>query len=228
MKTHLIATGLLAAAVISAPAVAHDAWAEPVPIYRLSFGHLDTGPEDYPHHRVMSLQVLDESGQDIDYQLLDGPDGALIYADAPASLILAVIDNGLWTRTAAQGYRRGAPKAFSGAQETRNFIKYGKSVLRWHADATRAVGHKLELVPLGRPQVGEPLRVTVLFDGQPLPGASISHGYGDNERLVTADDNGRAQLRVDTLPIQFAARHDAPALDSDGYGLAATLYLGAE
>lgn len=224
----LSAGALLIAATL--PAQAHDAWAEPVPVYRINHKHLDQPPEDYPMRRLVSLQVRDTLGEGVSHRLLDGPQGALVHAEAPAARIDVVIDNGVWTESRTHGYRRGPARAFASGTTTKNFMKYGKSILAWSPDATVPSGHRLEIVPTRQPEPGEDLRVRVLHDGEPLAGVAVTEGAGDAQQRYETDAQGYAAVPISALPAQFAVRHSAPSARPtvDETQMVATLYLGAQ
>lgn len=83
-----------------------------------------------------------------------------------------------------------------------------------HPQATKPLGHILEIVPEKDPatlKAGEPLRVTVYFQGKPLADAQVAAVYsgfkakGHEFPFVTrTDTNGKAELKLDRPGLWYA------------------------
>ncbi len=118
-------------------------------------------------------------------------------------LVAARYDNGFWARVSVPGqarpFSRNTTRALMPEAEsvTQN-LKFAKALVldgRDGASFQRTVGHLLELVPQENParlQPGEPLAVRVLLGGQPLAGANVERGNGQDvvaeeriERFIT-------------------------------------------
>lgn len=122
------------------------------------------------------------------------------------------------------------------------YSRYAKLIVGDAEDATRPLGHELEIVPEKNPsqlKPGETLLVRILFHGQPLSGVRVSAVYEGaepkgHEFPVTAetDEQGRARLRLDRSGLWYARLiHMVPAeneRDADWRSFFATLTFRVE
>lgn len=105
------------------------------------------------------------------------------------------------------------------------YSRYSKLLLGGGADATRALGHALEIVPEKDPatlQSGEALSVRVLFRGQPLADVQVAAVYagakmqGHEFPVVTrTDKDGRAVLKLDRPGLWYARLIHMVAAEND-------------
>ncbi|WP_326544193.1 DUF4198 domain-containing protein [Pseudorhodoferax sp.] len=172
---------------------AHDAWIEPAATgFAVVFGH-DGKLETALPSKVLKAQAIDAAGRSLPLRL----DGLQLAVQGTPSLLLLHYDNGFWSRTPA-GTKSGARNAVPGALGASHALKYGKTVQVWDAQASRAQGLPVEIVPLSAqaPAAGTQLPVQVLWDGQPLAGATLSWHDAGQDRDIRADAQGRATLPV--------------------------------
>ena len=82
------------------------------------------------------------------------------------------------------------------------FFRYAKTLLLTGATSSaesRTFGFRYEIVPRSDPWSGSPLRVQVLFDGKPLPGALVTAIHRDDPQArayARSDPQGRATLNL--------------------------------
>lgn len=130
-------------------------------------------------------------------------------------LVAARYDNGYWARVTVPGqakpFTRNTTRALlPEASVVTNNLKFAKALLldaRDDISFQRTLGHLLELVPKKNPatlQPGEPLPVRVLLGGQPLAGAGIEVGNGEDviaeDKIVRHTTNASGIAMVPLLP----------------------------
>lgn len=212
----------LALALMVAGARAHDAWIEPAAEggFTVVFGH-DGQREAAQPGKVLQAQAVDASGSSLPVRR----DGVRLQVQGAPSLLLLHYDNGFWSRT-PQGSRNLPRNEVPGAVSATHALKYGKTVQVWDAQATRAQGLPVEIVPASAqaPVAGAQLPVQVLWDGRPLAGALLSWRAAGQDREARTDAQGRATVGVSTgrqmvsvsarRPLAHDARADALSVSS--------------
>lgn len=187
---HAAALGLV---LCAATAQAHDAWIDPSPGgFTVVFGHAGK-LETALARKVLQAQAVGAAGQALPLRL----DGLKVAVDGQPSQLLLHYDNGFWSRT-PEGSRSGPKNEVPGALGASHALKYGKTLVRWDAQASRPQGLPVEIVPQAAqaPTAGSRLPVQVLWDGQPLAGAVLSWHEGGQEKDTQADAQGRASVPV--------------------------------
>lgn len=185
--------GALLLALLGTAAQAHDAWIEPATGgFTVVFGHEGKLEAALPS-KVLKAQAVDGAGRVLPLKL----DGLQVAVDGKPSLLLLHYDNGFWSRT-PEGSRSGPKNEVPGASSASHALKYGKTVQVWDAQASRVQGLPVEIVPQSAqaPVAGTQLPVQVLWDGQPLAGATLSWHEAGQDRDTKADAQGRALLPV--------------------------------
>ncbi len=180
-------------ALLGTAAQAHDAWIEPAASgLSVVFGH-DGKLETALPSKVLKAQAVDAAGQALPLKL----DGLKVAVDGKPSLLLLHYDNGFWSRT-PEGTKSGPKNEVPGAVSASHALKYGKTVQVWGAQASRVQGLPVEIVPqtAQAPAAGTQLPVQVLWDGQPMAGATLSWHEGGQDKDTKADTQGRALLPV--------------------------------
>lgn len=199
MKKVILPLLLLAAAAL--PLLAHDAWVDPLggPVYQVFYGH--KVPEDYPAAKVISLQVLDAAQHFLPYARQVSAKGLSIKLSGQPAMFALEFDNGYWTKTAADKESRNMrltslPGSRTGAVGSRLF-KFSKTVLRWQPWMFKPVGQRFEFVPepfSGPLRAGQPFRVRLLLDGQPLANAMVENN--SNEEGPRTDASGAVTITL--------------------------------
>lgn len=181
-------------ALAGAPAGAHDAWIEPAAGggFTVVFGHEGQLEAAQPA-KVLQVQAVDASGRSLKVHR----DGVQLKVEGQPSLLLLRYDNGFWSRT-PEGSKNLPKNQVPGAVSATHALKYGKTVLVWDAQAGRAQGLPVEIVPQSAqvPAAGTQLPVQVLWDGQPLAGAMLSWHAAGQDKEARTDAQGRASVGV--------------------------------
>lgn len=130
-------------------------------------------------------------------------------------LVGARYDNGYWARVQLPGQARAVARNTTRAMLPEaglvtNNLKFAKALVLDGRDETsfnRHLGHLLELVPQKNPatlRAGEPLPVRVLINGQPLAGAAVEVGNGEDaipeDKIVRHTTDGSGTALVPLLP----------------------------
>jgi nickel transport protein len=213
---------LLPAALAAWPGLgwAHAAWlAQSHGALAVIYGH-GASDEAYDPARVTRLQACDAAGacadlprRDLDTHVeTDWPEGA--------HAVAAAFDNGTWSQD-AQGEWHNRPRTeVEGATRAGRYLKHATYLLGHLEGEFAPLGHRLEIVPLADPldmAAGDALELRVLFDGEPVEGASVVADYvGDAEAepvLTDAEGVARVVLRQNGLNV-VAASHTV-ALEGD-------------
>jgi uncharacterized GH25 family protein len=121
--------------------------------------------------------------------------------------------------------RKAAGKSEAPGREL--YSRFAKAILPEDTEATRPMGHELEIVPLKDPSVlkkGEALPVRVLFRGKPLTGVQVSAVYAGAKLeghvfpvSSTTDAKGEAKLELDRPGLWYARLiHMLPSAEAGG------------
>lgn len=206
----------------------HDVWVGDD--YTILFGHADAEPESYPADRLVSADVLADDGEAIAFKT-ERVDGMtrLVPESAPA-MVLIGFDNGYYTQSAGD-YERGRAMVLPDAEESRRFLKFGKTIFDWAPAAAEPRDMVLELVPLRDPaklEANAALPVRVLFRGESLTGATVLRDVPGQQAEFDTDADGRAEVAYDPNRAQrYTVRHKVPGLAADvvSVQLATTLHI---
>jgi nickel transport protein len=158
-------------------------------------GHGDQPPQPLPVSRLQLLLRADAEPAGGGLTWSEAAADTPIVAPLDAAAVLAVLDWGWWTKTAA-GTRNEPPAGVAGALQAWTSRETVKHLSRWAEGANRPAGRDLELTPLSDPLVlkrGDKLEVLVTLDGAPVAGAVVA--YDGNARGATGDD-GRLRLKL--------------------------------
>lgn len=230
------AAPLLAAALLSPPAMGHDIVLVPAGGGALTvrYGH----PHDWlpvDGEKLLELQVLGVGGTPADRhrQLMrNGLDLVLPKRSVAApALVAARYDNGFWVEgtpgpDGKAEWRNTSRFMAPGAASVMLSVKFAKALAASATDEAvyrQRVGHLLEIVPQRNPLAagaGETLAVLVLFDGKPLSGAGIENSNlidpipEDKITRYRTDADGIAQVPirakgVNTLAVDVERKLDA-------------------
>ena len=192
----ILSAALLAAAL---PVQAHTANIEPDGPNRFAVQFWGHGGQTEPYAvgKVRSVTAFDARGGAVALTTAVGADGVVrATAAAAPAVVLLTFDNGIWSRAEGGKSEEKPMNENPGATRGTHALKTAKTIVQWSAATTRVYGQSLELVPLtaAAPRVGQPLRVRVLFDGKPLPGAKVA--AHEEAPAVLADADGVAALPV--------------------------------
>lgn len=129
--------------------------------------------------KVTAMAAYDAAGKQAPTQL--SVNGPLLLVDTTAqpAVVAAVLDNGLWSRTADGHWHNQGKDEVPDATVSEHTYKYAVH-LRQPLSAPLPVlaAHKLQIVPLSPAlpnTAGQPLKLRVLFDGKPVRGAKVQN-----------------------------------------------------
>jgi cobalt/nickel transport system permease protein len=175
-------------------ASAHDYWIERKGSgFAIVYGHGDQRME-YDPANVQRVTVYDAEGKPVEFRKEVQGKVLTVHPSGPATLIVADLDSGYWSKT-IYGWKNLPKRKASRVVEAVRTYHYSKSVVAWGDAAGRPVGGmKLDVVPQKNPfalRAGETVPVKVLYDGKPLAGSSVE---GDHEKVAWTDNDGIAMV----------------------------------
>ena len=192
----------LTLALLAGTAAAHTAWLEiedaEAGVWQVWFGGHEGKAETYPPEKLESVAAHAADGASLTVYRDDRADGVRVRADGDVAVWLVFFDNGVWSRPEGGRSVNRPMNEVPGAVSGVSAVKYHKTIVEWGEAATRAWGQPFEVVPLSAapPVAGEPMRLQVLIDGQPVEGIKLAFDeYGDG---VSTDADGVASIVPET------------------------------
>lgn len=189
-SSSLLATILL---LVSSTVSAHTAWLEPEAgqsdVYRLHFGGHAGVEEAYDAKKLISVSAYDSEGHSINVKKDETADGILLKVEESPSFFTLHFHNGIHSRD-MQGRSFEMPMSeLPNAREATNTPKYHKFIVEWNEASIKEQGQEFEVVPLDaeQPRAGQPMRVKVLMNGEPVEGIALGQGEEGNEGLTNAE-----------------------------------------
>ncbi len=181
-------------AVCTAPASAHEIWAETAHTHGGDILKAELGYGDFPeltpipaerrHIFSQPMQLVTEKGTE--NLLQKGRHNYQYQSRQPVRegsyLVLGTYRPTFWSKN-SNGWQQVSLRDMPDAEYCEQTRMYAKNIVNvGHESATksvitRPVGHGLEIVPLDNPaniRVGEAFPVKVLFNGEPLPDATLT------------------------------------------------------
>jgi uncharacterized GH25 family protein len=180
------------------PALAHNLWLNPSDYFPEVGATVDIGigwGHKYPANRVdqeikdgrvETIQAVDPDGKTIDLSKVSAALYQLKIDKPGAYLITARIKPGFFTTT-PQGRKWGNKKEIANSIKCTNFHIQAKTVLIAgdnDKNLVNVAGQPLEVIPLNNPEgmkPGDALSVKLLFNGKPLPEATVKATYAGFE-----------------------------------------------
>lgn len=197
-----LAAAVAVAALLSAPAAAHEFVVKPSataaaadqPIdFQVLSTHVFLEPEEMEKAESVTAALVDKTGtvaldlaENAAAQRLDGR----VAGTGETAWLTAHRLGQIWSKT-AEGWIEGGRDVAPEAEFTNTYEKFAKVLINAEPGAeiaTRPVGQLLEIVPLGDladARAGEPVAVQVLFDGQPVEGTVSATFDGFSDRPNT-------------------------------------------
>jgi nickel transport protein len=139
----------------------------------------------------------------------------LTMAEMDSLMVVARYDNGYWVKT-SHGHRNTSKLRVPDAEDSLSSMKYAKALIEIGSESSalyeKAVGHRLELIPLSNPfslKPGDALKIRVQFDGKPLAGVSVEIGDGETPMEETqiprypTDELGIAAVPISKSGLQL-------------------------
>lgn len=166
--------------------------------------------------KVKSVTAYDEDGKEVQTKLTANGPLATVDLDNQPAIVAAVLDNGLWSKTADGKWHNKGKDEVPDAKVSEHTWKYAVH-LRRELNAVPALsGQTLQIVPVKAPlpvKMGQAIKVRVLYQGKPVAGARILSDMvndPDQKPLKTAKDGTvTVKLRNQGLNV-LAAIYDAP------------------
>ncbi|MDR7297219.1 hypothetical protein J2X16_002566 [Pelomonas aquatica] len=170
--------------------------------------------------KLRAIGGLDGRGQAVPAPLeIEGRMAFINLGHRPAVLV-ATMDNGLWSRDATGKWHGKGKDEVAGAVVSGHYMKYATHLVKPpEAALAPAPGLALQIVPVGLkfPQyLGEPLTVQVFYDGKPLPHAAVWRDVVTDPDGVPlkADAQGRVTLPVRNQGLNvIRVEHESASVD---------------
>lgn len=214
---------LLAAAIAwgglqASAAHAHNVWleADAQGGYAVQFGGHDGRLEAFDAAKLQSVQAFDRRGRSIDVAITPQNGGVRVQPARQAALLAAHFDNGFFSRVGDGPMVNRPMNENPGATSGVHAVKFHKTIIQWGAIAQKPLGQRLEIVPLTHetPHAGRPMRVQVLWAGQPIEGIRLSLGEkgapvttaADGTATVTPAAGANQLLAIRRMPVAGDAR----------------------
>jgi nickel transport protein len=169
--------------------------------------------------KVKAVAAYDEDGKEVQTQL--APNGPLLVVntDNQPAIVAAVLDNGLWSKTADGKWHNKGKDEVPDATVSEHTFKYAVHLRRPLSAALPVLpAHKLQIVPVAKElpeQMGQPLTLRVLYEGKPVRGARVQPDFvndPDSEPLKTgADGTVMIKVRNQGLNVIVAVFESPPA-----------------
>ncbi len=178
-------------------AMAHTVWLEPAQAkgdFQVKFGGHAGKIETYQPEKIKQIAALDKQGKMLNVKQDITPDGVRLHIDGAPALIVMHFDNGIHSRPATGPSVEKPMNEVPGATRATYAVKYHKTVVEWAPLVTKTLGQPFEVVPLSaqQPAAGQPFRVRVLQDGNPVSGVKLGHGEEGTATDPVTDAEGVA------------------------------------
>ncbi|ABK98867.1 DUF4198 domain-containing protein [Pelobacter propionicus] len=254
-KTVMVLAAVACSAVSSTTAHAHDTWAvmqdytlvkPAAPMLNVVSSHLFSFPAKdlVTTDRVASVLFIAPDGTET-RGVPAGKDGFRAQHDlkSPGTHLSVVVSPAGFSTKTTEGYKQGKSKKDVDNVISCNYSeKFSKALFTVGKAGgntfSRTLGHSLEIVPLQDPsamKVGEVMSVRVLFQGKPLPSATVSGVYagfsndpGTFAYSTTTNKEGIAKVKLIhngpwlLLVKQKSAYPDMTVCDAKSYSSALT------
>jgi uncharacterized GH25 family protein len=166
--------------------------------------------------KVKSVTAYDEDGKEVQTKLTANGPLATVDLDNQPAIVAAVLDNGLWSKTADGKWHNKGKDEVSDAKVSEHTWKYAVHLRRELTAVPALPGQTLQIVPVKAPlpvKMGQTVKVRVLYQGKPVAGAKILSDFvtdPDQKPLKTAKDGTvTVKLRNQGLNV-LVAIYDAP------------------
>lgn len=170
--------------------------------------------------KVKAVVAYDEQGQEVQSQLTPSGPLLVVNTDKQPAMVAGVLDNGLWSKTAKGEWINKGKDEVPDATISEHTFKYAVHLLRPLNGAVPELSWQtLQIVPVGKQlpdKMGQPLKVRVLYNGKPVPGAEVQPDLvndPDSKPLKTGAD-GTVTIKVRNQGLNvIVAKLDTPPID---------------
>lgn len=124
---------------------------------------------------VRSVAGFDAEGKPVSSTLRAAGPLVLVDSEGQASIVAAVLFNGIWSRTPdGEWIKKGRDELPNATVSEKNF-KYAVHMAALNATVPPLPGHTLQIVPVAAvpEKMGMPLKLRILFQGKPVAGARV-------------------------------------------------------
>lgn len=192
----------------------------------LVFGH-GTNREEFDITKIKTLKAFDQEGKLIEIKKEAKKKEVILQPSASPTLMIAVIDNGYWSKT-IYGWRNLPKRKASRVVEAIRSLNYAKILLSWGDWVSQPIKEmSLDLVPLKNPfslRPGEMFTIKATYEGRPLGGIDVVGADHNLLGKTNADGEFNFPLTQDhqrMVIIHKVALKDDP--DADSLHLSTTL-----
>jgi len=233
MKKVLISTVAIICLLLSgflSSAFAHHLWVEKEgDKFVIGWGH-PPKKDPYDPKKVKEVKAFNLKGKKVALKRVDEEDKVYLVSNTNISMITVSFEGGYLVVTPEGKKRMTKPEAQKqGFQIVDSFysLQFAKSIFKNSKIVTKPVGMKFEIVPLKDPlsiKEGENLVIKVLFEGKPLPGATIE--TGNHKEVAKTNEKGVANIKIEGKGMQvILAKYRAPSTDPNADFLSYTTVL---
>lgn len=204
----------------TASANAHGVWvAERWGELGVIYGH-GAGDDPYDPTRIAEIHAIAEDGQAVAVDVENRATHALLKPAAEPAVVAINFDNGYWTEQNSGDWVNQPKDEVEDAKAAGHYIKNSISLLHVHGDLPALPPQTLQILPLENPighKAGDEIRVKVLFEGEPLAGATITPDYigHDSVKSEPTDANGEATIALATDGLNVLAVNHSLPLEND-------------
>jgi len=216
--------------IISQPVFAHVIWVvrgENRGEYEILYGHPEEDkPEPYDSIKFQEATAYNSYGFPQPLEIKRGYEGVTLVSSGNVAVITAVHNNGYFivsdNDTYTNVFRPQALSANNEDTEISQTYKYTKSFFQPTGLATQPFGMKMEIVPLQDPfdvGAGGSLRVQVLFEGKPVPEATLEYEgkeFPINNRGIATITLTQQDVQIIEAEYRVPSKDD-PATDEIAY-----------
>jgi nickel transport protein len=224
MKSSLTLTivALLSSIFISIQAQAHGIWfAERATQTALVYG---VGADDLDAVKRLPLiahfQAYDADLNAVEAELFAAGPLPLVVSDEQPPVVTAVLDNGIWSKTAdGKWHKKGkdeVPDAII-AEHTMKYAVHLRDGL--NKPLTALANQTLQIIPVKYPlpeMMGDKIKLQVLFNGKPIKGAEVKADFVNDpdQKPYRTDKKGMVKIKIRNQGLNvIAAIYKGPADD---------------
>jgi nickel transport protein len=211
-------------------AFAHHLWVEKEgDKFIIGWGH-PPKKDSYDPKKVKEVKAFDLKGKKVSLNIVDEKDRVYLVSNTDISMITVSFEGGYLVVTPEGKKRMTKPEAQKqGSQIVDSFysLQFAKSIFKSSKIVTEPAGMKFEIVPLKDPlsiKEGENLAIKVLFEGKPLPGATIE--TGNHKEVAKTNEKGVANIKIEGKGMQvILAKYRVPSSDPNADFISYTTVL---
>lgn len=193
---------------------AHEFWIEPRgKEFALVFGH-GAHREEFDPTKIKDVKAFDQEGKLLEIKKEVKKKEVLLQPLGTPSLMIAIIDNGYWSKT-IYGWRNLPKRKASRVVESIRSLNYSKVLLSWGDWVRQPIKEiPLDLILLRNPfhmKPGEMVTVKSIYEGKPLGGIDVIGS--DHNLLGKTNAEGEMNLPLVRGPHRISISYKIPLKD---------------